>query len=447
MSAVNATVTSRDQATADNVDIICAMLLSFMTGLEDAGIKSGILARSFDLSSAYKQLCVATSSRAYSYIAVYNPETKRADVFSQVCLPFGSKAAVNAFIRCSRCIQWIAAKCLLVPATCYYDDFVIATTPRMQNNSEATMSVLFDLLGWKYDKEGPKSDTFNQTVMTLGVIIDLQSTTTGVITVSNTTKRKLDVIALIDGVLDCGSLSYRDGQVLRGKLAFAHGQVFGLSGRYALQQVSDHVHRNPFSCKIGDSLRMALSFLKDKFVAAVPRRITKAARHTSFILTDASFDHEKSGGLGGVLCNPDGTVCSWFQLPLTTDEVAYFMRKDQEVAIAELETLAVVIAAFVWGDRIAQQHVVICLDNDVARFGLVKGYSKADGVTGLVRIAAERFELDMSMPWFLRVPSASNLADFPSRSMHHPLLTHALMVSHDMVRMCLVDVFSKFTAP
>ena len=37
MSSVNATVTAKDQATADNVDVICAMLLQLMAGLRGQG--------------------------------------------------------------------------------------------------------------------------------------------------------------------------------------------------------------------------------------------------------------------------------------------------------------------------------------------------------------------------------------------------------------------------
>ena len=111
MSSVNATVTVKDQATADNVDVICAMMLQLMTGLSSVGRSTELKARSFDLAAAYRQLCVAPTSRAFSYICVYNPRKRANEVFSQVCLPFGSKAAVNAFIRCSRCIQWLVSVC------------------------------------------------------------------------------------------------------------------------------------------------------------------------------------------------------------------------------------------------------------------------------------------------------------------------------------------------
>ena len=99
-------------------------------------------------------------------------------------------------------------------------------------------------------------------VATLGVVINLKDVLTGTIEVSNTTKRRLNVLTLIDDVLESGFLDFREGQVLRGKLAFAHAQIFGLSGRYALQQISDHVHAIPFQKRICDQLRIPLSFLE-----------------------------------------------------------------------------------------------------------------------------------------------------------------------------------------
>ena len=386
MSSVNATVTAKDQATADNVDVICAMLLQLMAGLRAQGKRTDLRARSFDLAAAYRQLCVAPTSKPFSYICVYNPHNKTNEVFSQVCLPFGSKAAVNAFIRCSRCIQWLACRCLLLPTTCYYDDCVVAATPQLQRSSESSMCLLFELLGWAYDKEGPKADTFSELVSSLGVSISLFKTAAGEVEVMNTEKRKKDLVELISNVLSKGSLQYKDGQVLNGKLAFAHGQIFGLAGKYVLQAVSDHIYAKPFKACVSDDLKHALQFFQERLVTGLPRSINMATKHTQFILTDACFESDMTGGIGGVLCNPTGQVEGWFHLKMGQSEVKPFMTQHQENAIAELETLA----------------VVIC-------------------------------EESMMLPWFLRVASPSNIADFPSRLQMHFLLSTQKMIAPNNV--------------
>ena len=249
----------------------------------------------------------------------------------------------------------------------------------------------------------------------------------------NTEKRKKDLVELITSVVNLGTLQYKEGQVLNGKLTFAHGQIFGLAGKYVLQAVSDHVYAKPFKSAVSDELRYALQFFRDRLLTGLPRSINMATRHTRFILTDACLEANLTGGIGGVLCSPKGQVEAWFQLKLEPNQVEHFMAQLQENAIAELETLATVVAMKIWASVLCSQHVVFCLDNDVARFGLIKGYSKAPFVTLLVRLASTLCEEAMILPWFLRVASPSNIADFPSRLQRHPLLKTQKMIAHNVV--------------
>ena len=68
MSSVNATVGMSEQATTDSIDVISAMLAEFMKQLARAGKGTQVLARSFDLSAAYRQLCVAPGSYKFAHI-------------------------------------------------------------------------------------------------------------------------------------------------------------------------------------------------------------------------------------------------------------------------------------------------------------------------------------------------------------------------------------------
>ena len=43
-----------------------------------------------------------------------------------------------------------------------------------------------------------------------------------------------------------------------------------------------------------------------------------------------------------------------------------------------------------------------------------------------------RCESSVIMPWYIRVPSASNIGDFPSRWMHHPFLSAQFQISDDV---------------
>ena len=107
--------------------------------------------------------------------------------------------------------------------------------------------------------------------------------------------------------------------------------------------------------------------------------INMSTKHTRFVLTDACFEHDTTGGIGGVLCGPMGCVEEWFHFKLEREDVIPFMNEGQENAIAELETLAVVVAMKLMASKLCSQHVVFCLDNDVSRFGLNKSILQCNG--------------------------------------------------------------------
>ena len=117
-------------------------------------------------------------------------------------------------------------------------------------------------------------------------------------------------------------------------------------------------------------------------------------------------------------------VCiGWFKTKIPAPQVKRLMRPGQEVAIAELEILAVLVSFAIWKNDLASRHVLCCLDNEVARFSLIKGYSENDMVSCMARQIFLWCESSVIMPWYIRVPSASNIADFPSRWMHHVLVS------------------------
>lgn len=81
----------------------------------------------------------------------------------------------------------------------------------------------------------------------------------------------------------------------------------------------------------------------------------------------------------------------------------------------EAETLAALIAAKLWTHVTKGKHCILFVDNEGTKFSLLKGFND----NAVVDKLAELFvchEADMrSYTWISRVPSASNLADAPSR--------------------------------
>ena len=133
-----------------------------------------------------------------------------------------------------------------IPVSCYFDDFVSFTYPALASNTQAAMCLMLDILGWKFDREGPKSDDFSLLVKALGVQFSLANCADGLLEVCNTEKRIQETVAFVQGVLESGKLDKRQALVLRGRLAFCDGFIFGRLGRVALQNITRHAYNVPF---------------------------------------------------------------------------------------------------------------------------------------------------------------------------------------------------------
>ena len=444
-SQVNATVTTYEKPTVDNPDVVCALAMTLILALQAAGKSTRILARSLDLTSAYRQLCISDDSAKYAFLSVFDPTLGSAALFRQIALPFGSKTSVNAFIRCSRFLQWVAARCFSIPMSCYYDDFVIFTTPALEENTQQVIALMFDLLGWAFDKTGAKADVFSQTVSALGVVFNLESSQTGLIAISNTERRLNEAMELLKGVLHTRKLGHKQALVLRGRLAFCDAFIFGRTGKLALQIIMSHAYMNPFVEDVNDYLYGALTALLRRFQNATPRMISTSLYSTFHIYTDAAFSDDFSGGLGGVLCDAAGRVIQWFGLQISAETVKQFVDDQQQVAIGELETLAVLLAVKLWNMKITSAKTIFFIDNEGAKFSLIKGYSSSKNISHLCSLITSALDAAMILPWFSRVPSPSNIADIPSRNLKDPMLTECSETDRKHVEVALKECLEDFT--
>ena len=424
-SQVNSTVTSHEQATVDGPDVICSLALYLMKRLQKFGKSTELQGRALDLSSAYRQLPIKDDSRKFAFLAIYNPETKSSSLFQQVALPFGSKSAVHAFIRCARFLQWAAARCLALPMSCYFDDFVSFTTPALAKNMQASLCLMLDIFGWAFDKVGPKSDDFSSSVAALGVIFDLSHTSVGRLLVGNTERRLHESIDFVRAVSMAGTLSKKDSLVLRGRLGYCDAFIFGRIGKMALQNITRHAYTKPFSSVADKQLLDSLSLLEDRLVSGIPRCIDLNIHRTFYLFTDASFDPKSGSGLGAVLFDDGGNLVEWFGFLSPVASLSSLLVGDRETAI--------VLAMLIWGTITVSSRLMIFIDNEGARYSLIKGYAKSQVITNICVMAGVLLDGNFSLPWFGRVPSHSNIADYPSRLIAHPMLTSSKEHSRDSV--------------
>ena len=410
-SQVNSTVNTFEQATVDGPDVICSYAVFFMRCLSSNGQSTQLLGRSLDLASAYRQLAIADDSLQHSYLSVFDPTVSEAALFQQVALPFGSRSAVNAFIRCARFLQWIAARAFLLPLSCYFDDFVSFSTPALCPNSQSTLCLMLDILGWKFDREGAKSDSCTQLVSALGVQFKLDGTVSGTLNVCNTEKRIADTTKLLEDVIRADKLSKKDALILRGKLAFCDAFIFGRVGKVALQDLTKHAYANPFCSGLSARVAESLALLRERLLQGKPRVLSCKLLDTFFLFTDASFDKHAGAGFGGVLVSPSGDVVSWYGLHVVATRFDTWFEHGRQ-----------------WGPKLSSVQLMAYVDNEGAKFSLIRGYSDSPSITFICALVALHLDHCCIMPWFSRVPSASNISDYPSRKTSHHLLKEATSV-------------------
>ena len=229
--------------------------------------------------------------------------------------------------------------------------------------------------------------------------------------------------------LNSGRLEKKEAQSLRGRLAFAYSQVFGRAGQLALQQISLRACAAPFRPTMNAALCDALKFLGERISTGVPRRVSTVVHQTMYILTDAIFDEDQSGGLGGVLLNAAGHVV---ELMLETSQVQRLLVGDSQVVIG-------VMALDLWKCYCESHHVIFYIDNDGARYSLIRAYSCSASLSVISHMMAVRLEELVCLQWFARVASSSNLADYPSRGKSHPMLPASLMCDQTATK----DIYEK----
>ena len=165
-----------------------------------------------------------------------------------------------------------------------------------------------------------------------------------------------------------------------------------------------------------------------------PRIVSCKMLETWFLFTDASFDKLEGSGLGAVLVSREGTVHSWFELQLSLLQLGPLLSGGAETVIGELETLVVAMALMIWSSLLESTQVLVYIDNEGSKYSLIKGYSSSRAISLICTLASTALDSHYILPWFGRVPSPSNIADYPSRQLDHPLLVKNLQIPEGEVQ-------------
>lgn len=223
------------------------------------------MARTFDLSSAYRQVGLNKLGRDVSYIRVYNPEEGCMVVFQVQVLPFVAIKSVHSFLRLARAIWWLGTVGCNLLWSSFFDDYIVFSPPALARSSELSAIALFKLLGWLFAEDGSrKCKPFDSICEALGVIFDLKDSCNFTCKVTNTASR-IEVSLEIQRILAAGTISQVEAQKLRGRMQFAESQIFGRTGRRCISCLKDFACRGRSRVTPRDALFLKLFVSRGRF--------------------------------------------------------------------------------------------------------------------------------------------------------------------------------------
>ena len=303
---VNDSITITSKVTVDGPDTVAAAAAETIKALQAEGKRTKLRARALDLKSAYRQLPIADSSLKFARLSIYNPESGKAECFQQYAVPVGARASVVAFIRCARALQWLALR--IYPfVTCYLDDYCNMAPEKGSVRAETALTMLFGLLGWAYDRDGPKSGKMSESVSLLGVILNLSQSGDGKVLIENAASRKQELKEEIEKFLAAGKISQPETSRLKGQTTFAEGQLFGRACRSLFNGLGCHLHEHPPGAVLDVDCCASMSIFLEYIQTGRPRVVDATSKTTFFIFTDAHFESASfTGGVGAVLVNDRG---------------------------------------------------------------------------------------------------------------------------------------------
>ena len=421
VSGINDTACSHNKVDLHMVDTFAAVIREFFRRCSAEDKASSLVAKTYDLKSAYRQVPIRQDHLCFSYFCIYNCESGKAEIYQLLTLPFGATHSVYSFLRLARMLYTICTRQLFLLTTNFYDDYILASLPNSVESAKNSMELVFLLTGWNFDRDGKKATSFGSVCKALGVQFDLASSGERILAVCNTEQRIQDLTAMLSSTIEAGELCKQDALVLRGKLGFADSFLHGRLGLLVLKQLAEHAYGR--TSKLSHELSLGLLVMKQRLELAIPRIVSARAVRQWVAFTDAAFEPELgTGGIGAALFDDEYTCVGWFGFPLSLEQCKLFGANLKQTIIYELELTAAILALDFWAETMRDGLQICYGDNDSARFSLIRGSCLRQHATALMRYHLEREAFNNLSTWHARVPTEANVSDYPSRAVPHPLL-------------------------
>ena len=287
------------------------------------------------------------------------------------------------------------------------------TKKELASNADEAASELLDLLGWRHARTGPKGKPFKRSFNVLGCSLSLDRVVSGEVVLENKQGRLERIFQQLKDIKTAKKMTLHQSQVLHGLLRYSCGFFAGKH----MQQVCMEVLQlgRSLSMQSRGRLEEFCSYATQCLEACRPRRIRSGGQlKPILIFTDASWENQTAGLGAMVLDSSNGRIVIYAgQAP---ESKCHWLREVGDHLICQLELYVMVSLRWTLRNLLHDRRTIWWVDNEAARFSLIKGQSGSESMNKLVR---QYFHPDSDCPtysWIERVPSFSNPADAPSRS-------------------------------
>lgn len=434
-SLVNSAFTSLDKLCLHDIDFLTSLCM-FIANISSGGSEVSVSfcdgsrkqstkcaqfleavswqAKCFDLAKAYKQVPVSTSSRKLGVLMVHRPESGVPAYFVTRSLPFGACGSVFAFNRISRSLWYLGAKMFLLNGGCFYDDFPMIEPTCSSRLAAQSFELLLSSLGWLFSTDPSKTFDFAARCDVLGVTLDVSSLGAGELRLETKPSRFERLKTMFENFCRLGTITRRDAQAVHGLLNFMLGAVMGRSLKVVCRAFSNLAAMDRKLKR--EDVEHLCEWAANIISQLQPRVLTRGGITSSvLVFTDAAYEAGVATW-GIVLIDELSGTTSVISGVFPGRLVARWTKLAGDQVITQAEACAALLARRNFVEVLSQRRVVFYIDNEAARFSLIKSASPSLTLMRLTQLFHQCGDIDCALCWIERVPSAANIADLPSRN-------------------------------
>ena len=365
-----------------------------------------------DERKAYRQIPVHPKHRRWAVICIVDPRTGVPSFFVMIGHSFGLVSAVYNYNRRSALINEIITNLFDVPASFFYDDKFGFEPEDTIDTALESVRFVHDVLGIAYDME--KVQLSNEPTI-LGIKYDLDK-----MELELTDKRKEELLAEIESIIDTEFLPPASASKLRGRLSFGATHMWGKIGRAFLRAISERQYVQLYRDDINEAIRRSLMEWA-RIIRDGKRRSLMSATDDEVdgvLFTDGYSPEEITDDdkmrIGVVLFMKDRAKPVCFTMPIEKTIAHKWLPRKNQIALVEL--FAPIAAVETFGHLMQGKKIIFMIDSESALGALVKGYSDREDMCELVGLFWKQIaQLDI-LTYLDRVPTDCNPSDEPSRN-------------------------------